>query len=235
MGEAEEVKRVLPCSHLRPDCLVSEMQSTGFLSDVGLDGAILKTVNGGIPVELTSFTASYQDNAVNLNWITATETNNKGFEVERKKGADEYEKIGYVEGSGTTTKPVLYSFADRNVESGKYLYRLKQIDFDGSYKLSGSVEVSVNLRPQDFALYQNYPNPFNPGTIIEFKLPEDVNNVKLSVYNALGEKVVVLVNTGLKAGTYHYQWNAHNVAAGMYFYELKTDKFVSVKKMIHLK
>ena len=95
--------------------------------------------------------------------------------------------------------------------------------------------VSSELIPTVYALEQNYPNPFNPSTVIEFSLPEDVSNVKLSIYNALGEKVAELVNTGLTAGKYSYQWNAKNVATGMYIYELRTDKFVSVKKMLLLK
>ena len=95
--------------------------------------------------------------------------------------------------------------------------------------------VSGELLPIVYSLEQNYPNPFNPSTVIEFSLPEDVSNVKLSIYNALGEKVAELVNTALTAGKYQYQWNAQNIATGMYIYELRTDKFVSVKKMIMLK
>jgi hypothetical protein len=101
-----------------------------------------------------------------------------------------------------------------------------------------SIEVTGRVTgglPVSYELYQNYPNPFNSSTVIEFSLPEDVSNVKLSVYNALGEKVAELVNTGLTAGKYSYQWNAKNVATGIYIYELRTDQFVSVKKMILLK
>ena len=95
--------------------------------------------------------------------------------------------------------------------------------------------VTGELIPAVYALEQNYPNPFNPSTTIEFSLPEDVSNVKLSIYNALGEKVAEMVNTSLTAGKYQYQWNAKNVATGMYIYELRTDKFVAVKKMILIK
>jgi hypothetical protein len=95
--------------------------------------------------------------------------------------------------------------------------------------------VSGELIPAQYSLEQNYPNPFNPSTVIEFSLPEDVSNVKLSIYNTLGEKLAELVNTALTAGKYQYQWNAENVATGMYIYELKTDKFTSTKKMILLK
>jgi hypothetical protein len=89
--------------------------------------------------------------------------------------------------------------------------------------------------PDDYVLFQNYPNPFNPGTVIEFTLPEDVSNAKLSIYNALGEKVTELVNSALQAGYHSYQWNAKDFATGMYIYELRTDKFVSVKKMVLVK
>ena len=95
--------------------------------------------------------------------------------------------------------------------------------------------VTGELIPDKYALEQNYPNPFNPSTVIEFSLPEDVSNVKLTIYNVLGEKVAELVNTSLIAGKYSYQWNAKNVATGMYIYELRTEKFVSVKKMLLLK
>ena len=94
---------------------------------------------------------------------------------------------------------------------------------------------SAGKQDSGFILEQNYPNPFNPSTTIKFSLPEEVSNVKLSIYNVLGEKVVELVNTALVAGKYQYQWNAQNVATGMYIYELRTDKFVSVKKMVLMK
>jgi hypothetical protein len=92
--------------------------------------------------------------------------------------------------------------------------------------------VSGELIPAQYALEQNFPNPFNPSTVIEFSLPEDVGNVKLSIYNMLGEKVAELVNTSLQAGRYQYQWNAQNMATGMYIYELRTDKFVAIEKML---
>jgi hypothetical protein len=187
-----------------------------------------------IPVELTSFTAIAKDEGVLLNWTTATEINNHIFEIERKTEKTEFRTIGYVEGNGTTTEPRSYSFTDRNAENGINYYRLKQIDYNGTFSYSPIVEVDV-ASPLTFNLSQNYPNPFNPSTTIEFSLPEDVSNVKLSIYNTLGIKVAELVNTNLVAGQYSYQWDASNVATGTYFYELRTDKFVSVKKMILMK
>lgn len=199
-----------------------------------------------IPVELTSFTAIANEYVVELNWITATETNNQGFEIERKaplsaggglpKGetSGEWERIGYVAGFGTTIEQKSYSYTDNSVISGTYYYRLKQIDFDGTYNYSNEIEVEVDFTPYDYTLFQNYPNPFNPITTIKFSVPE-VTNVTLTIYNTLGQKVAELVNTKLEAGKYSYQWDASKVATGLYIYELRTDKFVSTKKMLMMK
>jgi hypothetical protein len=119
-------------------------------------------------------------------------------------------------------------------ETGKEIAKLKSGE-EVSINYTGKLYISENVIPMEFSLAQNYPNPFNPSTIIEFSLAENVTNAKLSVYNALGEKVTELVNTSLSAGKYTYQWDANEFATGMYIYELKADKFVSIKKMILIK
>jgi photosystem II stability/assembly factor-like uncharacterized protein len=203
---------------------------------VGEGGIILRTDNGGLPVELTSFTCSLTGNVINLNWSTATETNNQGFEIERKIN-DEWISIGFIEGHGTTTEIRSYTFND-NLSDISYVgviyYRLKQIDLNGDFEYSQIVNIEINPI-NGLALNQNYPNPFNPSTVIEFSLPEAVDNVRLTVYNSLGEKVTELVNSTLTSGSYMFQWNAQNVSAGIYFYELRTNNFVSMKKMSLLK
>ena len=153
-----------------------------------------------VPVELTSFTASVQSAVVSLNWTTATETNNQGFEVQRKAKDSEFEKIGYVPGFGTTTETKSYSFTDSKISSGIYSYRLKQIDFDGSYEYSPEVEIQVTT-PLVFSLEQNYPNPFNPSTTIEFTLPQK-EFVSLIIYDVLGNEVATLVNEEREPGSY---------------------------------
>ena len=211
-------------------CFINE--NTGWIG--GIDGTIFKYQNDVLPVELVSFTADVKNSAVQLNWRTATEVNNYGFEIERKFDEVEWKNIGFVVGQGTSISPKSYSFTDKSPVGGsKFQYRLKQMDTDGSFEYSDIVEVEIV--PYQHELSQNYPNPFNPNTVIEFSLPENVNNVRLSIYNALGEKVAELVNTVLVAGKYSYQWNAQNVATGIYIYELRTDKFISVKKMILIK
>ncbi|MDP2365146.1 MAG: T9SS type A sorting domain-containing protein, partial [Ignavibacteria bacterium] len=192
------------------------------------------------PVELTSFYATTTDNSVLLDWTTATEINNLGFEVQRLNDLKieklkDWENIGFVNGNGTTTIENHYKFTDNEIVDGKYLYRLKQIDFDGSFSYSNVLEILIETLPKEFSLSDNYPNPFNPNTIIQFALPEDLNNVTLTIYNALGQRVAVLVNSKMEAGKYSYLWNASDVATGLYIYELRTDKFVSVKKMMLLK
>jgi hypothetical protein len=186
-----------------------------------------------IPVELTSFSASLVDNKVLLNWSTATELNNRGFDIERKYGNSSFEKVGFIPGFGTTTEARTYSYSDQNVAVGSYTYRLKQMDFDGTFSYSKEVNVEVNP-PLVFALEQNYPNPFNPATTIKFSIPQD-GFVNLSVYNLLGEKVATLVNTNQKAGRYEVNFDASRFASGVYFYSIEAGSFKSVKKMLLMK
>jgi hypothetical protein len=194
-------------------------------------------VDGFIPVELSSFTASVNDRDVTLNWATATETNNQGFEVERNIGSG-FEKIGYLPGFGTTTEPRSYTFTDAGLSSGSYIYRLKQIDLDGSFAYSEEIQVEVST-PDVYALDQNYPNPFNPSTKITFSLAVD-SKVSLRIFDALGQEVTTLVNEDLTAGAYDYDFNAANINSGVYFYKIEAVgvngvQFVDVKKMMFLK
>jgi hypothetical protein len=192
-----------------------------------------------IPVELTSFTATIQFGKVNLNWTTATETNNLGFDIERKilnnQNLGEWKKIGFTEGYGTTTEPKEYSYSDdvSTIQASSFAYRLKQIDYDGSYEFSDEVSV-VNTAPVDYALQQNYPNPFNPATTISYSLPIK-SQVELVVYNALGESVMRLVNEEKEAGSYKIEFSAAGLPSGVYFYKLDAGNYKQVKKMILMK
>ncbi len=224
---------------ISPDSI--DIWSVGYTSSGGFHSVVYKKRIGYsvVPVELTSFNANIQNGSVILNWQTATETNNKGFEVERKVG-NQWEQIGYVAGFGTTTDPKSYSFSDKNVAEGNYTYRLKQIDFDGSYTYSKEVEVDVNA-PSQFELSQNYPNPFNPTTQIEYSMPAD-GNVTLRVYNTLGQQVAELVNGNSKAGRHQVTFDAANqsdgkagLSSGVFYYSLQAGDFNQVKKMILLK
>jgi hypothetical protein len=191
------------------------------------------TIDEGVPVELTSFTANVVKDNVNLNWATATETNNQGFEIQRKSDNTEYEQVGYVAGFGTTTEPKSYSFTDSNVPARNYTYRLKQMDFDGSFEYSNEVNVEV-LTPGSFELSQNYPNPFNPSTTIKYSLPEN-SFVNLAVYNLLGEKVRTLVNEVQNAGNYNLNFDASGLTSGTYVYSLSTASGTLTQKMVLLK
>ena len=197
---------------------------------VGENGTILKTINGGdpIPVELTSFTANAQTGYVELNWSTATELNNLGFEVQRSFSKSDFVTVGFVEGKGTTTEEHHYSFKDKDV-SGFLHYRLKQVDFDGSYEYSDIVEVEV-LGAVSYELAQNYPNPFNPITNISYTLPTE-SQLKLSIYNPLGELIETLVNEKQDAGKYDAVWNAANHPSGVYIYTLDAVSLSGSKQM----
>ncbi len=189
-----------------------------------------------IPVELISFSASLSENSVNLSWATATETNNKGFEIQKKFNDGVFEVIGFVQGSGTTTEKQNYSFIDKNLNVGNYQYRLKQVDYDGSYSYSHVIEIEYSVIPQENQLAQNYPNPFNPSTVISYQISSN-SMVTLKIYNALGKEVVTLVNENQAAGSYSISFTTSKLqlASGTYFYELRAGDFVSVKKMLLLK
>ena len=182
-----------------------------------------------VPVELTSFTANANSGYVQLNWTTATETNNHMFEIQRQAADGEFFSVGFVNGQGTTTEPHEYSYIDRTVTTGTYSYRLKQIDYDGRFSYSPTVEVDV--LPTQFVLEQNYPNPFNPSTNIRFGIPE-AGFVKLSVFNIVGEEVAVLVNGNIEAGIHNISFDARNLTSGAYFYKLQSENSIEVKKML---
>ncbi len=185
-----------------------------------------------LPVELTSFTAVANDNSVVLEWATSTEVNNYGFEVERAV-ADEFETIGFVEGAGNSNSPKQYSFVDTDNLSGKVSYRLKQVDADGSSEYSDVVTVNANGLAKT-ELFQNYPNPFNPTTQISFKLA-NTNQVNVSVYNTLGEKVAELVNEVREAGVHNLKFDASNLSSGFYIYRIETPNYSKTMKMLLIK
>ena len=186
-----------------------------------------------VPVELLSFSASVTTNAVNLNWSTATELNNLGFEIQRNKEGTEFFTVGFVDGNGTTTELHNYSYTDKNLDNGKYYYRLKQVDYDGSYEYSDIVEVEWRAF-NSYVLEQNYPNPFNPTTTIRFSI-KNKSNVRITILNAIGEEVAVVLNEEKEAGYHQVEFNATNLPSGVYFYQLRAGSFIDTKKMILLR
>lgn len=212
------------------------LRSDGSVNNDGwyVDDIKLSVYSSTIPVELVSFTASTNKNNVTLYWKTATELNNKGFEIERSLKSSHqnlnWQRIGFVDGNGTTTEQKEYSFTDEKIEEGSYLYRLKQIDLDGSFIYSQEIEADV-LSPNIFELSQNFPNPFNPVTTIKYQLADD-GFVSLKVFDVLGSEIKTLVNEFKNAGYYEIEFNASNIPSGVYFYKIQSGNFNAVKKMI---
>ncbi len=194
---------------------------------------IAATWNDPLPVELTSFTASVTGSDVKLLWETATELNNSGFSVERKSDGSDYEQVGFIPGFGTTSEPKSYSYYDQNLQSNHYTYRLKQIDFDGTFEYSSEVDVDV-ITVNEFSLDQNYPNPFNPSTNITFSLATD-SKVSLKVFDVTGQEVASLLNQNMTAGAHNYVFDAADFNSGVYFYTLQAGSFLETKKMILMK
>ena len=247
--------------------LVGRVSENATFGNINLGGGSLNqfitkiTDEDVVPVELTSFTATVNGNSVHLNWSTAAEMNNMGFEIEKRASSKSplptgqagpkgetsgWGRIGFVDGYGTTTKSQYYSFIDNNLEVGKYQYRLKQIDFDGTFEFSNVIEVEIGI-PEKFALFQNYPNPFNPSTKIKISIPyvgtRLALSVSLKVYDILGNEVATLVDEYKPSGSYEVEFNAYQLSSGIYFYRMQADNpsagsgrgFVEAKKMILLR
>jgi len=217
---------------------LTSYKNNATLNNFALSGSTSNWVlanNSALPVELTSFSASSTIDEVNLQWQTATELNNYGFEVERMSTSLDiaWEKIGFVQGHGNSNSQKSYSFEDASPLAGIVKYRLKQIDFDGQYEYSDIVEVTVDA-PLTFALEQNQPNPFNPTTVISYNLPMNAN-VKLTVYDALGKEVTKLVSGMQTAGNYKINFNGSGLASGVYYYRIQAGDIVQTKKMILMK
>ncbi len=228
--------------HFDSNTVVNQWQELTFdyTSDIGTTGATLTLIpdqedgsrthasvnyidyirfTSNVPVELTSFTASYVGQTVELKWATATETNNYGFEIQRSSEGSNFATVGFVEGKGTITENQNYSFVDKSISSRtQYTYRLKQIDFDGHFEYSNVVNLGASL-PLSMVLDQNYPNPFNPSTKISFAIPSKAY-VSLDVYNLVGQKVMNLVNGNLAEGNYTYDVNGSDLSSGVYVYSL---------------
>jgi hypothetical protein len=200
---------------------------------------ILGDSDAPLPVELTSFTASSAPNKVTLNWQTATEVNNYGFDVERAvvetqhAASLRWDKISFVKGNGNSNSPKEYSFTDKPIGGQQFQYRLKQIDFDGQFEYSDPVEVKLEV-PANFVLLQNFPNPFNPTTNIKFDLPKE-SIIKLKIYNILGEEVTTLVNSLMTPGHHEVKFDGSYLASGMYIYRIEAGSFIQVKKMLLMK
>jgi hypothetical protein len=189
-----------------------------------------------LPVQLTSFTASAKKFDITLDWKTASEKNNYGFDIERRSANGIWTKIGFVGGHGTTTIPREYSYTDRNAPPGQLSYRLKQTDFDGKFEYCSSIDVVSGATDKSFMLGQNYPSPFNPVTTIEFSIPDD-SPTTLKIYNMLGQEVATLIDgQSLSAGLIHRAtFDGSSLSSGTYYYILKSGKFSAVRKMILLK
>ncbi|GAB1441454.1 hypothetical protein MASR2M39_02880 [Ignavibacteriales bacterium] len=189
-----------------------------------------------VPVELTGFYATVSDGEVILSWSTATELNNARFELERRTASltDDWTKVSEVEGHGTTTIQRRYMLTDKPAATGVYLYRLKQIDYDGKFEYSNTIEVTTET-PMEFSLSQNYPNPFNPSTSIAFSLMEQAE-VNLAVFDITGREVTnIIENKVLPAGNHSIEFNASNLNSGVYLYRLKAGSKSLTKKLTLLK
>jgi hypothetical protein len=186
-----------------------------------------------IPVELESFTASAAGNNIELKWVTSSEKNNFGFDIERNSSG-RYIHVAFISGKGTATEQNIYRFVDEALPAGRYSYRLIQIDYDGSRTIAGTAEVEITSVPEKYALFQNYPNPFNPETVIKYQIPEN-SYITLKIYDITGNEVAVLFEGEQLRGSYSVNWNAAGLPSGSYFYTLTTGNYKSTRKLMLIK
>jgi subtilisin family serine protease len=186
-----------------------------------------------VPVELTLFSGEFVNDFVNLSWITATEANNFGFEIERRDDYSSYKSIGFVDGNGTTTNAVSYNFVDNNLSARRYYYRLKQIDFDGSFEYSNEIYVDIDGL-NEFKLYQNYPNPFNPSTKVKYFIPRN-SFVKITLHDILGSEIRTVVNESAQPGYYEVIVDGSDLSSGLYFVRLSSEDFQRTIKISLIK
>lgn len=185
-----------------------------------------------VPVELETFSAKLENDKILLSWQTASELNNAGFEIERKFNSSDFVSIGFIKGKGTTPEKQFYSYTDTPTENGTYTYRLKQIDYDGTFHYSDEIEIAY-FSKIELLLEQNYPNPTNSNTVILWATPVN-SHISLKLYDVLGREVLTLVNEFRKAGLYENQidFNLLNLPSGIYLYELKAASSSISKKLI---
>jgi hypothetical protein len=187
----------------------------------------LSAINYTTPVELISFNADIVGKNIQLNWITATEANSYGFSIERSRDNSSFEEVGFVNAAGNSSSIKNYKFVDKLTAFGKYYYRLKQIDMNGTFEYSQEVEVSIN-NPNDFSLSQNYPNPFNPTTRVKFSIPSK-SYVRLNLYDVLGNQVGQILDGEIEAGVHEATISSNEIggplSSGIYFLKLETENF----------
>ena len=217
-----------------------------------LEGSLnwIATEGATLPVEMSDLSYQKNGNQIILKWETKTETNNAGWEIENRSQETgdrsqnvEWRKIGFISGKGTTTEKQRYSFPVSSLQSSVSVFRLKQIDLDGTFKYSNTIEVTNEI-PATFSLEQNYPNPFNPTTTIRFSLPEN-GKVNLTIFDLLGRQVRQLADKEMEANYQEIRWDGKNdvgvsVSSGIYFYRISVEgisgnKFADTKKMLMMK
>lgn len=191
---------------------------------------------GPLPVTLSEFIYSLNKNNVLLKWKTEAEVNNSGFDIERKPAGQHsiWEKIGFVPGNGTTNEQKRYAYEDKSLQTGKYLYRLKQIDYNGNHEYFELFSEVTIGNPAGFSIEQNSPNPFNPVTNIKFSIPQP-GFVTLKIYDMTGQEVAAPINGNMEAGYYNIEFNASHLSSGVYLYRLSAGNFTEIKKMILVK
>lgn len=223
--------------------MVSSISLRQETSTLIIDGIRVSTSwsQSPLPVELVSFNAIPFGSKIHLTWSTATEVNNYGFELLRlnKTSADnQWNKVAFIPGNGNSNSPKFYSYIDEPTGGYEFLYKLKQIDYDGSFEYSNNIYVKLDL-PSQIKLYQNFPNPFNPITKIKYSIPDNVNHtstkIVIKIFDVLGKEIKTLANDFYYPGNYEIEFDGSNLSAGIYYIVLMTDNQKFINKCLLIK
>ncbi|MFV1979641.1 MAG: T9SS type A sorting domain-containing protein [Rhodothermia bacterium] len=206
----------------------NELTITGFQT---LSEFVPAGETSALPVELASLSATVDGLDVNLAWTTASETDNAGFELQHARMTKEWDVITFVEGRGTTTDPQQYSYVVTDLDTGRHVFRLKQLDFDGSFEYSDELEAIVEI-PGKFVLESAYPNPFNPTATIRFGIATE-EQVRVALYDMLGRQVSILFEGMPDANEMHeIRIDGTALPSGTYMVRLEAASFSATREVV---
>jgi hypothetical protein len=182
------------------------------------------------PVTFRDFSLQVKSNNVELFWSTASESNNRGFEIERSTTGNNWTRIGFVPGVGNSQILQKYTYTDKGLSNGRYFYRLKQVDLDGRFSYSRVLSAAVDGK-YSFSLEQNFPNPASGNTVIPYSVPVRAK-VLISLFDVQGRVIKVLVNESKEPGYYTHGLSTSGLARGIYYYRMQSDEFSATRKLV---
>jgi hypothetical protein len=218
-----------PCDDSNPICMDEGLYKNNMLYSLSEIRS-----KSSLPVELMAFHATVSSSGATLHWETASETNNAGFEVQHQgpqAGDEEWARASFVDGHGTTNDAQRYTHRLNDLRPGTHRFRLKQIDLDGNFEYSATVEAVVEMEGP-FELAAPYPNPFRQRATFTLLIAE-AQQVDITAYNQLGQRVATLHRGTLEPNTEHsFRLTARHLSSGLYFIQIHGETFSTTERAV---